>query len=102
MLVSLVSFTPEQIVVLRQGFDRGVPDDETLGSGELGFTRDTINSLSAKLRDAYTNHPQLTFDLDLVEAFALEGCFTVGTELEETLPEQTYYEVLAVLDGAKV
>ena len=101
MLVSLVTFTPEQIVVLRKGFDLGVPDDETLGSGELGFTRHTINDLSDKLRDAYTDHPQLTFDLSPDEAFALEGCFTVGTEMEAEVPDEKYNEVLAILQTAR-
>ena len=102
MLVGLAIFTPEQIVVLRQGFDLGVPDDETLGSGELGFTRHTINVLSDKLRDAYTDHPQLALDLTPDEAFALEGCFTVGAEMAEQVPTEKYHEVLAVLHAAKV
>jgi hypothetical protein len=94
-----LSFTAEQAEMVRNGFFVSTPDDETLASGELGFTRDTVNTLADKLR---SSDGPLEIDVDAIEAFALKGMFQVTYEddfNELPISDAEYDAIITILNG---
>ena len=61
--------TPEQIVILRRGFDAGAPIQEDFATRKYPVKEAVIDLLRNCLRDAYTATPQVEFFLTHEEAF---------------------------------
>jgi hypothetical protein len=73
-----VEFTPEQILILRRGFDAGAPIHEDFATRKYPVKEVVVDVLRHFLCNTYTATPQLEFFFTREEAFTLEICFNIG------------------------